>query len=81
MQQKIPPGGCAAGCGVLSVGVDRDGGGQEDGRPRAETVKVFGKALVCGVHLPHPGEDLVCAGQSQRENGMESIGSHFLFTA
>lgn len=77
MQQKIPPGGCAAGCGVFSG----DGGGQEGGRPRAETVKVFVKAFVCGVHLPQPGEDLVCAGQSQVENGMESIGSHFLFTA
>ena len=81
MQQKIPPGGCAAGCGVLSVGVDRDGSEQEGGRPRAETVKVFGEALVRGVHLPQPGEDLVCAGQSQGKNGMESIGSHFLFTA
>ncbi len=81
MQQKIPPGGCAAGCGLLSVGVDRDGGGQEGGRPRAETVKVFVKAFVCGVHLPQPGEDLICAEQSQGKNGMESIGSHFLFTA
>ena len=81
MQQKIPPRTRPAGCGVLSVGVDRDGGGQEGGRPRAETVKVFGEALVRGVHLPQPGEDLVCAGQSQVGNGMESIGSHFLFTA
>lgn len=43
-----------------------DGGGQEGGRPRAETVKVFGEALVCGVHLPHPGEDLVlCRAESR----------------